>query len=540
MKIGLDFDNTVANYDVAFQGAAKESRLVDENWSGDKRELRAYIHDLPNGEKRWQRLQGQVYSRWMHQAVMMDGAAWFLHRCRVQGIQIVIVSHKTEFGHYDLKKLPLREIAKGWMKNQGFFDADGFGINESSIYFENTRAEKIQRIVSLQVSHFVDDLPEVFQEPGFPATTDKILFFPEIETKPKEFPFTVCTSWSAVSGIILGGEKEQELNALAQIVVGRNHIQSSTLAATGGNSSIYKVSTDKGQTFALKRYPFRHSDKRDRLGTEANACRFLQKEGIKVVPKYYSTNVQLNVNLFEWIEGTKILKPDSRGLSQLLDFVQQLQRLRPQFISDKFSMASEACLSGAELIRQINHRREALERITQDNLDLELHLTHRFDPLWKTCQRWIDRKWTGSVSLNEILPRERQILSPSDFGFHNALQEAGHLRILDLEYFGWDDPVKLVSEFWWHPGMNLDEQLKSKWFSETSSLFVNNDPDFLTRINALHPAFGLRWALIVLNVYLRDHEGNTIDHSYPRVQLGKFERLCEMTRNWMNDEQQII
>ena len=202
-------------------------------------------------------------------------------------------------------------------------------------------------------------------------------------------------------------------------------------------------------------------------------------------------------------------------------------------------MASEACVSGAELIRQIDYRRENLERITQDSLDLELHLAHWFDPLWETCQRWINKKWTGSVSLNENLPWQRQILSPSDFGFHNALQKAGHLRILDLEYFGWDDPVKLVSDFWWHPGMSLDEQLRSRWLSEAASLFVKNDPDFLTRINALHPAYGLRWALIVLNVYLKGHEGNTVDHSHHTVQLRKFEKLCEITKNWMNSEQQI-
>ena len=171
MKIGLDFDNTLVGYDLVFQEAAKESRLIAENWSGNKRQLRAYIRGLPNGEKHWQKLQGQVYGRWMHQAVMMDGAAWFLHRCRVQGIQIVIVSHKTEFGHHDLEKVPLRIVAKEWMKSQGFFDADGFDIDENSVYFEDTRARKIQRIISLQVSHFVDDLPEVFQESEFPTTT---------------------------------------------------------------------------------------------------------------------------------------------------------------------------------------------------------------------------------------------------------------------------------------------------------------------------------------------------------------------------------
>ena len=50
----------------------------------------------------------------------------------------------------------------------------------------------------------------------------------------------------------------------------------------------------------------------------------------------------------------------------------------------------------------------------------------------------------------------RRSLSPSDFGFHNALLEAdGRLTFVDFEYFGWDDPVKIVADVMLHPGMGL-------------------------------------------------------------------------------------
>ena len=52
-------------------------------------------------------------------------------------------------------------------------------------------------------------------------------------------------------------------------------------------------------------------------------------------------------------------------------------------------------------------------------------------------------------------PRHRA-LSPSDFGLHNAMRdEDGRLRFIDFEYFGWDDPVKLVSDTALHPGSEL-------------------------------------------------------------------------------------
>ena len=47
-----------------------------------------------------------------------------------------------------------------------------------------------------------------------------------------------------------------------------------------------------------------------------------------------------------------------------------------------------------------------------------------------------------------------RVVSPSDFGFHNALRtEDGRLAFLDFEYAGWDDPAKLVCDFELQPAV---------------------------------------------------------------------------------------
>ena len=52
----------------------------------------------------------------------------------------------------------------------------------------------------------------------------------------------------------------------------------------------------------------------------------------------------------------------------------------------------------------------------------------------------------------------QRALSPSDFGLHNALRgQDGQLRFVDFEYFGWDDPVKLVSDSGDPSGSDLAE-----------------------------------------------------------------------------------
>jgi len=52
----------------------------------------------------------------------------------------------------------------------------------------------------------------------------------------------------------------------------------------------------------------------------------------------------------------------------------------------------------------------------------------------------------------QALPADETCLSPSDFGFHNALVDpSGALSFLDFEYAGRDDPAKPVSDFFCQP-----------------------------------------------------------------------------------------
>jgi thiamine kinase-like enzyme len=57
---------------------------------------------------------------------------------------------------------------------------------------------------------------------------------------------------------------------------------------------------------------------------------------------------------------------------------------------------------------------------------------------------------------NNPLPKSQKILSPSDFGMHNAIFDCtGHFTFIDFEYFGWDDPAKLVADFLHHAGQDV-------------------------------------------------------------------------------------
>ena len=176
LHIGLDFDNTLVTYDEVFLAIARERGLVGPEFSGRKQAIRDHIRRLPDGELSWQRLQGQVYGKGIVKAAMFDGVGAFLRRCRSENVPVVIVSHKTEYGHYDPDRVNLREAARGWMTAHGFFCESGFGISADSVYFETTREDKLARIAQLGCTHFVDDLEEVLTDPKFPLGVERILF----------------------------------------------------------------------------------------------------------------------------------------------------------------------------------------------------------------------------------------------------------------------------------------------------------------------------------------------------------------------------
>ena len=177
MRIGLDFDNTIACYDRAFSFAVHDMGLLPDGL-GDlsKEEIKVRIRALPDGERQWQRLQGRAYGFYIGHACLFDGFTGFVLAARATGHHLVVISHKTQFGHFDPDHIDLCAAARKWMAGNGFFDILGF--TDEDVNFSPTRGEKLSRIAHLDCSHFIDDLPEILLDPQFPATTRPLLFAP--------------------------------------------------------------------------------------------------------------------------------------------------------------------------------------------------------------------------------------------------------------------------------------------------------------------------------------------------------------------------
>ena len=529
VRIGLDFDNTLACYDDVFTSESQKLGVITSCWRGSKQDLRDELRSRPDGERLWQTLQGRVYGPSMEQAVMFPGAALFLMRSRQRGDEVFIVSHKTEFGHFDSTRTPLRQAALDWMESKELFDQRRFGLVKENVFFAGTRSEKVQQIARLNLDIFVDDLEEVFAEEGFPPI-NKVLFNSKAQGQCHDLQ---CNSWSEIGHHIWGPMPTTECKALAQTFC-PEQIESVTQLPGHGNSRIYRVLTNAGTGYALKSYPDLLIDPRHRLRNEVKACDFL--EHLRLTPKHIGHDEELNLALFEWIDGTRPIDIGTTHIDQALCFIEKLKGL-PIDSDSNILEASDACLSGTELLSQVQERIQKLKSI--NNLELQSFLETLFKPLWEEIWEWSKSKWPF-LSFETELSQSKQILSPSDFGFHNAIQrDDGNLCFVDLEYFGRDDPVKLIADFVWHPAMDLELDHKKKWLEGMFAIF-DQDPELQQRFRAAWPLYGLRWALIVLNEFRQDgwqkrlhaKEGLQQDRKQiQKLQLRKAAQICDHIRS---------
>ena len=202
LRIGIDFDNTIISYDDVFRAAAAAGGLVAAGFSGNKQAVRDAIRLLPDGELAWQRLQGQVYGKGIGGATVVAGVATFLRRCRAEGCAVMVVSHKTEYGHFDPDRVNLRKAALDWMAGQRLLGGD-HGIVGADVYFESTRADKLRRIAALSLTHFIDDLEEVLSDPEFPPNVERILFADAAQ--PASLSYISCSTWRDIERQVFGG-----------------------------------------------------------------------------------------------------------------------------------------------------------------------------------------------------------------------------------------------------------------------------------------------------------------------------------------------
>jgi hypothetical protein len=288
-------------------------------------------------------------------------------------------------------------------------------------------------------------------------------------------------------------------------------IEPPTRIGQGRNNQVYEFK-DKNHTRYIAKFYYRHPcDPRDRLNTEFGGLRFLWANGMRCIPKPILASKEHGCAVYGYIDGETItpLGITDADIHQAAQFLVDLKTLSQAIGSNLLPSASEACFSAQDILTNIEFRRKALlslpwlSRAEETLFDF---LQHEFSPGFNVLTSWAKSKLveSGNAMAAELPYRDRT-LSPSDFGFHNALRMSdGHIVFLDFEYFGWDDPVKMIADFLLHPGMQLGAHLRKEFMRSLFDAF-GDEKALRARLKIYYPLLGLNWCLILLNEFDPEH-----------------------------------
>jgi hypothetical protein len=301
-----------------------------------------------------------------------------------------------------------------------------------------------------------------------------------------------------------------------------------------GNNRIYRVRTASA-AYALKSYGTGQAS-RLRLSREYAALTLLAAAPTRAfVPRVQGVDVRAGYALFDWIEGTAPHAHTAADIDAVLEFLRGAHALRALPEAAELYEAAQACFSGRALLDQIAARIARLHAPAATHAALTEFLAREVEPLYAALAAPLEANATSTAMPLHVGART---LAPSDLSFHNALRRAdGRLAFLDFEYFGWDDPVKFVADFVWHPGMALAPEHVARFVRGARSLYGATDGGFTERLRERFALFGVRWSLIILNEFLaeqwdrRRFAGDVRAwEDVKAIQLEKARRLLEHVR----------
>ena len=302
-------------------------------------------------------------------------------------------------------------------------------------------------------------------------------------------------------------QADDDLLALASRLAGNaNFGKARNLArlAGGKNNQVFRVETDAGTPLVLKRYFVDPRDPRDRLRAEWEFLQHAWSRGIHAIPQPLARDHTAHAGLYSFVEGRKLLAGELKPghVEAALDFVQAVNE-KPRAA---LAPGSEACFSLAEHLATVERRVSRLATLdpAAPHLDeAQSFVLTRLRPAWAAVKsRLAADALAAGLSIDEPIGADELCLSPSDFGFHNALiDETGRITFLDFEYAGRDDPAKLVSDFFCQPEVPVPLSLHAHFIDRMERGLGLNSAG-IERCRLLLDAYQIKWTCIILNDFL--------------------------------------
>ena len=269
-----------------------------------------------------------------------------------------------------------------------------------------------------------------------------------------------------------------------------------SIIRSGRNNKVILASTPK------VKYIIKYYTKRNFFNSHAREKLFLnilKKKNIKNVPKYLFS-INKNISVISYLKGKLVSKINNFKIIQTIKFINKINKNNKE---DSISIpkASDACFSIKEHVDLVDKKIKKLQLIVNKkykNSKIFRFLKHQVIPKLRYEKKYLKQNYIQLY--NQKLKQDEIIISPSDLGFHNMLENK-KIFFIDFEYAGIDDPAKLMGDFICQPDLQLNKK-QIQFFIKNFHLSKKNLKKIKNRSKILLNMHRLKWCATILNYYL--------------------------------------
>lgn len=276
--------------------------------------------------------------------------------------------------------------------------------------------------------------------------------------------------------------------------------EESLIQLKGGiNNRVYRCGEGSAK-WVVKGYAAIEEGQRDRMQAEVEFLTYAAEVAPHYVPQLIHADSEYRCVVIEHIDGTAYTEDEAPSLDDIQAAVDFFRLLNATGKGARQRIQLDAAEGFLQLTDHIENVRERLSRMSTGHLSQEtkkqaVHLLQWLQDAADRASNPILESISNGTVANCINPEQRCI-SPSDFGFHNAIRARSGVKFFDFEFAGLDDPAKAVSDFVLQPKVPVR--------LHTSPLLtaLNDDTggELSLRCAVLGPMLRLKWACIMLSV----------------------------------------
>lgn len=270
------------------------------------------------------------------------------------------------------------------------------------------------------------------------------------------------------------------------------------VALKGGmNSRVFSCKV-ADKRFVIKGYRPLDTGERDRFAAEQQFLFYANTVARGYVPQVLHVDNQRRCIIMDFLEGNSYVEgscPQQQDIDAAVQFFSLLNE-------DAVLAAEQITMGAAEGFLRISaHLENVRERLRQMSFE---HLPLTAQPKAKKAIQllWdffspVEEGMNNALTLGRVedaLPEDMRCVSPSDFGFHNAIQTPKGVMFFDFEFAGLDDPAKAAVDFVLQPKVPT----RQHHFALLRGLGIKEHEAAVPRVKVLRPILEFKWLCIML------------------------------------------